>query len=386
MNHEELARKVIEGDIRAIARLISLVENEEALADDVLARLHEHSGHAKIFGITGPPGSGKSTLTSKLIAELRLLGFKVAVLAVDPSSPFSGGAILGDRIRMQACALDSGVYIRSLATRGHLGGLSRTTSNSVRVLDAAGFDIILIETVGVGQSEIDIVRMADVVLLVSVPGLGDDIQVIKAGIMEIGDIFVVNKSDRDGSDRVVQEIKNMLETAIFNGAKVRGQDFSLPPLPSGQEAAIYRTVGIEQAKDGANGSDKADPVYRTVGIDSPHHSGIDAHHAAFLLPPIIKTSAEKGSGVKELCIELLEYYSKITLNGALKKRRMEALLYELKANVVRSVYKKLESDDARKFLLSLSLSVSEKKVSIQKAQTELFSYFTLGKNEQREST
>ncbi|MDA8425425.1 MAG: methylmalonyl Co-A mutase-associated GTPase MeaB, partial [Treponema sp.] len=200
------------GDMRAVARLISGLENADPAAEAVLRALRG-GGQSHVVGITGPPGSGKSTLTDKLIGALRSRDLRVGVLAVDPSSPFTGGAILGDRLRMQHHATDEGVFIRSLASRGTLGGLSRATAASVRVLEAAGYDWIVVETVGVGQSEVDIVKLADTVVLVSVPGLGDDIQVIKAGIMEIGDIFVVNKSDRDGADRVVREIRGMLETA-----------------------------------------------------------------------------------------------------------------------------------------------------------------------------
>ena len=208
-----MARRVADSEVRAIARLISYLEDGNPEAVEVMKALRGRKGHAHVLGITGPPGSGKSTLTDKLIKELRKRGSRVAVVAVDPSSPFTGGAILGDRLRMNEHATDEGVYIRSLASRGRLGGLSKATGPAVRVLAAAGFDYVIIETVGVGQSEVDVMRVADTVVLVSVPGLGDDIQVIKAGIMEIGDVFVVNKSDRDGADRVVREIKAMLETA-----------------------------------------------------------------------------------------------------------------------------------------------------------------------------
>ncbi len=200
---------VLAGDVRAGSRVMRLLDDRDPLATEVLKALYPHTGRAKVVGITGNPGSGKSTLTNRLIAHHRALGHKVGVIAVDPSSPFSGGAILGDRIRMMEHACDPGVFIRSLATRGTLGGLSRCTGDVVHVMDAMGYDIILIETVGVGQDEIDIVRTADTTVVVVVPGLGDDIQAIKAGILEIADVFVVNKADLDGADRTVADLRGL---------------------------------------------------------------------------------------------------------------------------------------------------------------------------------
>ena len=198
------------GDTRAVARAISLVEDGAEPAQRLLAALFPHAGRSLVVGVTGPPGAGKSSLVDRLTALLRAEGRSVGVVAVDPSSPFSGGAILGDRIRMQAHATDPGVFIRSMATRGHLGGLAAATDHVVSVLSAAGKDVILVETVGVGQDEVEIVGTADVSVVVLVPGLGDEVQALKAGIMEIADVFVVNKADREGIDRVVAEIESML--------------------------------------------------------------------------------------------------------------------------------------------------------------------------------
>jgi LAO/AO transport system kinase len=205
--------EILRGDARAVARAISAVENREPLARELLRRLFPRTGRAVVIGVTGSPGTGKSTLVDGLAAALRRRGHTVGILAVDPSSPFSGGAILGDRVRMQAHAGDSGVYIRSMATRGALGGLSAGALDAAVVLDAAGKDFILVETVGVGQDEVDVMRIADLTLVLLVPGMGDDVQAFKAGIMEIADIFVLNKADLDGVDRVEAEIRALFQLA-----------------------------------------------------------------------------------------------------------------------------------------------------------------------------
>ncbi len=267
-----LVEKARSGDARSVARLISLVEDASPLLREVMAGLAPYAGHSHIVGITGSPGVGKSTTTAALVAAMRKQDKRVGVLAVDPSSPFSGGALLGDRVRMQDHALDKDVYIRSMASRGHLGGLSWATPQALRVLEAAGCDVILIETVGVGQSEVEIAAMADTTMVLIAPGMGDGIQAAKAGILEIGDVYVINKADRDGADTVRRELRSML---------------ALAERPEG--------------------------AWR---------------------PDIVKTVASKNEGIDEVVDALEKHFEYLSSTGELEKRRLRRARDEIEAIAV----------------------------------------------------
>ncbi len=247
-----LADRVLSGDVRAAARLMRDLDDRLPPAEASLRALFPRTGRAYVVGLTGSPGAGKSSLTDRLIGHLRRAGKTVGVVAVDPTSPFSGGAILGDRIRMQDHALDPGVFIRSLATRGHLGGLSRSTLDLVQVMDAMGKDVVLVETVGVGQDEIEIASLAHTVVVVAVPGMGDDVQAIKAGVLEIADVFAVNKADHEGADRTVRDLQMMLELRRSASARPLDHDAAHrlsggapPPPPEEWEPPIVRTVAVK---------------------------------------------------------------------------------------------------------------------------------------------
>jgi GTPase len=239
----DLAAGVAAGDTRAIARAISLVEDDGDAGRRIIGEIYPRTGRAFLVGVTGAPGTGKSTLVDRLIAVIRRGGVKVGVIAVDPTSPFSGGAVLGDRVRMNAHAADPGVFIRSMATRGHLGGLARASSDAALVLDAAGHEVVIIETVGVGQDEVDIVSAADISIVLLVPGAGDDLQAIKAGVMEIGDIFVVNKADRDGADRVVQGVAANLALKTYEPAEWKPPILKTEATAGAGVEALWREIG-----------------------------------------------------------------------------------------------------------------------------------------------
>ncbi|ACG73436.1 LAO/AO transport system ATPase [Anaeromyxobacter sp. K] len=274
MSSRSIAERVLAGEIRAAARLMRDLDDRLPEAEATLRALFPRTGRAYVVGLTGAPGAGKSSLTDRLIGHYRRLGKTVGVIAVDPTSPFSGGAILGDRIRMQDHALDEGVFIRSLGTRGHLGGLSRSTSDLVQVMDAMGKDVILVETVGVGQDEIEVATLAHTVVVVAVPGLGDDVQAIKAGVLEIADVFAVNKADREGADRTVRDLQTMLE--------LRRTVMGLGPAPADHDAA-HRFTGGPVPPQGPAQAPWEPPIVRTVAVRDEGVaeliSAVDAHRA-----------------------------------------------------------------------------------------------------------
>lgn len=267
---QTFAQQILKQDTRTIARAISLIENETEIArkEALIDVLHPHTGHAIIWGITGPPGAGKSTLLDRFIEQIRQQNKTVAVVAVDASSPFSGGAILGDRLRMQKHATDDGVFIRSMASRGHLGGVSGASADAIKIFDAAGFDYVIIETIGVGQTEIDVMGLSDLVMLVLVPGLGDEIQALKAGVMEIGDIYIINKKDLDGAERVRNQVEYVL--------------------------------------------------------------GLSNNHETRTGHPIVMTSALQNDGIAEAFLTIQQFYMELQKSGRLAIKRKERIEKELK--------------------------------------------------------
>ena len=290
------------GRSAAVARAVSIVENHRAGFERLLAALHPRLGRAQRIGITGPPGAGKSTLTTALARALRAEGKRVGIVAVDPTSPFTGGALLGDRVRMEAIALDPGVFIRSLATRGSLGGLSSAAREVCDVLDGAGFDVVLLETVGVGQSELDVSRAADTTLVVLVPESGDSIQTLKAGVMEIADVFCVNKADRPGADRLRNDIELML------GLRRGGTG----------EAPAHHGIDLAALAD--------DPAHRDHVRDvlNPARAArraAAAEHDATWTPPVLRSVASKGEGVDEVLTALARHWRYLEASGQLAERR-----------------------------------------------------------------
>lgn len=294
-----LVARARDGDARAVARLISLVEDQSPLLGDVARELAPHTGRAHVVGLTGSPGVGKSTTTSALVAAMRADGRRVGVLAVDPSSPFTGGALLGDRIRMQEHSGDDGVFIRSMATRGHLGGLAASAPQAVRVLDAAGCDVVVVETVGVGQSEVEVAGLADTTVVLLAPGMGDAIQAAKAGILEIGNVYCVNKADRDGADATARELRTMV--------------------------AIGRNVEGDAASD-----------WR---------------------PPIVKTVAPKGEGIGELLASVDEHRRHLEEHGLLHVVRRDRARAEIEALTVAALRTRFTSGAAAARLDALASDV-----------------------------
>ena len=313
MDLDLLISELVAGKTAALARAISVVENGRPGFERLLAEVHRSLGKARRIGITGPPGAGKSTLVERLVGAYRSAGLKVAVIAVDPTSPFTGGALLGDRIRMESVALDQGVYIRSMATRSSLGGLATTTREVCDLLDAAGFDRILVETVGVGQSELDVARMADSTVLVLVPESGDGIQTLKSGIMEIADVFVVNKADRSGAEQLCREIEITLgirrgnafrNMTAHHGVRTGGRADGL----SGRQE-VRRSVETSNSQESPTAEPSARPPVRPSAWEHP----------------VLLTTAVKGEGIPDLVAALDRHHDYLQHSGELERRRRRRL-------------------------------------------------------------
>jgi len=314
----DLKEGLLNGDKRAASRLISKFENMDREALDIIRECYSYTGRARIIGITGQPGSGKSTLVDKLTKLVRKMDKKVGIIAVDPTSPFTGGAILGDRIRMSELSTDEGVFIRSMGARGSLGGISRAVYGAVKILDIFGMDYIFVETVGVGQSEVDIVRLADTVMVVLVPGLGDEIQGIKAGIMEIGDIFVVNKADRDGADRTLAEIQGILDLNMQGKRR----------------------------------------------------------------PSLLKVSALENKGIEELMEAVEDHYTFMQSSGLLKNRRKESVYMEIYEIIKDEIMKFLTNEGSRTgSIRDLVEDVMEKKTDPYSAAAKLLARLNIKEEE-----
>jgi LAO/AO transport system kinase len=309
VSSDRLLEEFDAGKPAALARVVSIVENHREGFEATLARLHSRTGRARRIGLTGPPGAGKSTITALLVKSFRDAGLKVGVIAVDPTSPFTGGALLGDRVRMENVALDSGVFIRSMATRGSLGGLAAATREVADVLDAFGFDRLLIETVGVGQSELDVARTADSTALILVPESGDSIQTLKAGVMEVADIFVVNKADRPGADRLRNDVELML------GLR-KGISFGNVPAHHGVDLGRARLARVAGA----------------------------AEHPTTWTPPVLSAVATKQEGITEIIAALDRHFAYLEQTGTLRARRRERLRERVIDVVERKVRDRLWKD------------------------------------------
>lgn len=334
---KELLEQVRQGQIRAIARLITRVENNPQIAEEAIQALYPFTGQAHIIGITGSPGAGKSTVVNALVKTLRQQDARVGIIAVDPSSPFTGGALLGDRVRMRDLSGDSGVFIRSMASRGSLGGLARGTASVIKVLDAAGYDFVLVETVGAGQAEVDIANAAHTTVVVEAPGMGDEIQSIKAGILEIADILVVNKADRPGADRTVRSLKMMLHLGPVGGTRKSGR--------------ISPTSSEKSENNGQTG-------------------------AAGWNIPVLETIATEGTGMAELAKMLNRHMIHLRESGEWLQREKERSWREVEMLLQLRFMRQFQASVPLELRDSLLTAVAERKVDPYTAVNQLLSKST----------
>lgn len=348
------------GDRRALARAITWVENGAPEAGELLKSTYPQTGTAHVIGITGPPGAGKSTLVDKLASHFRKRGKSVAIVAVDPSSPFSGGAILGDRVRMQRTLTDPGVFMRSLASRGHLGGVSVATGDVVGLLDAFGFDVIIVETVGAGQSEVEIMELAHTTCVVMIPGMGDDIQAIKAGILEIGDVFAINKADREGADRAVTEIEMMLDLGHMGSPGINRWEGE----PTAAQDALHRLdrTGHHSAAETAG----AQVQFSAATLNAAEKHGVPLPGEVTWRPPVVKTIAKNDQGVDALVDRLLEHLQFLRETGRWEKFRQKGA-----ANKVREL---VEQKAVRRIMDQASSSGMLEQITTAVSQRELDPY------------